>query len=117
MPGTPRADGLMPTLPAGSVTALGVSGVMAVSPDLRSPRTGSRPRGDGRTRTLVSGALMLLTCGLASLAVSGCGVVSGWFDDDTPKPQAVPVLKVAIGQCFATPPQQSELTDLESVPC
>ena len=119
MPGSPGADGLMSTLPAGSVaaTALGGTGVVTMSPtDLSLPAdtTGQPIAG---SRTLLGGALRLLVLGFASLALSGCGVVSGWFGDDTPKPQAVPVLKVAVGQCFATPPEESELTDLESLPC
>ena len=92
---------------------------MAVSPDGRSLPT----LGDGRRiqpqRTLLGGALTLLACGLASLTLSGCGWVSGWFgNDDTPKPQAVSVFKVSVGQCFATPEKpQTELTDLQSLPC
>jgi hypothetical protein len=101
-----------------AATARAVSGVMAVSPDERSLPT----RGDGRriepSRTLLSGALTLLACGLA-MTLSGCGWVSGWFgNDDTPKPQAVSVFKVAVGQCFATPEKpQTEITDLQAVPC
>jgi hypothetical protein len=96
-----------------------------VSPDHRSlltrGETDNDPPGETRgsrpPRTLLSGALLLLTCGLACIALSGCGMVSGWLDDDTPEPQAVPVFKISVGQCFATPPQESELTDLQSVPC
>jgi hypothetical protein len=91
---------------------------MSVSPNERSLSTRG---GGGRiqpSRTLLSGALTLVACGLA-MALSGCGWVSGWFgDDETPKPEAVSVFKVSVGQCFATPEkQQTELTDLEAVPC
>jgi hypothetical protein len=98
------------------VTAFGVSGVMAVSPDERSLPTGGGRRVE-RSRSLIGGVLTLLACAMASFALSGCGVVSGWFDDDTPQPQAVSVLKVAVGQCFATPPEENELTALDSLPC
>ena len=109
----------MPTLPAGqrAATALGVTGVVTVSPNDPSLPADITGRPVAGPRTLLSGALLLLALGVASLALTGCGVVSGWFEDDTPKPQAVPVLKVAVGQCFATPPQESELTDLQSLPC
>jgi hypothetical protein len=83
--------------------------------DLSLPAITGPPMAD--SRTLLGGALRLLVLAFASLALSGCGVVSGWIGDDSPKPEAVPVLKVSVGQCFATPPQKSELTDLESLPC
>jgi hypothetical protein len=91
--------------------------VVTVSPNDPSLPADITGRPVAGPRTLLSGALLLLALGVASLALTGCGVVSGWFEDDTPKPQAVPVLKVAVGQCFATPPQESELTDLQSLPC
>lgn len=100
-----------------AATALGVTGVVTVSPNDPSLPADITGRPVAGPRTLLSGALLLLALGVASLALTGCGVVSGWFEDDTPKPQAVPVLKVAVGQCFATPPQESELTDLQSLPC
>jgi hypothetical protein len=68
-------------------------------------------------RSKSGGVARVLIVAAAVLPLSGCGVVSGWFEDDTPKPQAVSVLKVSVGQCFATPPQETELTDLESLPC
>ena len=87
---------------------------MAVGPDERPLSTRVGGRRTKPSRTLLSGALTLLACGLA-MTLSGCGWVSGWFgDDNTPKPQAVPVFKVAVGQCFATPEKvQTEITDLE----
>ena len=87
-----------------AATALGVTGVVTVSPNDLSLPADITGRPIAGSRTLLSGALTLLALGVASLALSGCGVVSGWFDDDTPKPQAVSVLKVSVGQCFATPP-------------
>jgi hypothetical protein len=91
---------------------------MAVSPDERSLPARGGSRRIEPSRTLLSGALTLLACGLA-MTLSGCGWVSGWFgNDDTPKPQAVSVFKVAVGQCFATPEKpQTEITDLQAVPC
>ena len=55
----------------------------------------------------------------AALTLAGCGWTSSWFgDDDTPKPEAISVFKVSVGQCFATPDKaQTELTDIDSVPC
>ena len=50
--------------------------------------------------------------------LSGCGVVSGWFGDEEPKPQAVSVFQVSVDQCFATPERvTAELADIQSVPC
>ena len=55
---------------------------------------------------------------IALFTLAGCGVVSGWFGDDEPKPQAVSVFQVSVGQCFATPEKvQQELADIQSVPC
>ena len=55
---------------------------------------------------------------IALFTLAGCGVVSGWFSDDEPKPQAVSVFQVSVGQCFATPEKvQQELADIQSVPC
>ena len=63
-----------------------------------------------------TGGMFAVAIGLFTLG--GCGVVSGWFGDDEPKPQAVSVFKVSVGQCFATPEQvQAELADIQSVPC
>jgi hypothetical protein len=92
---------------------------MAVGPDRRSLPDYLAGQRIEPSRTLLNGALVLLACGLASLALTGCGVVSGWFGgDDAPKPQAVSVFKVSVGQCFATPEEaQTEITDLQAVPC
>jgi|GEM_PF-1440498 len=81
----------------------------------------------GTTRTVTTGrsfGVAIRTGGsfsavaIALFTLAGCGVVSGWFGDDEPKPQAVSVFQVSVGQCFATPEKvQQELADIQSVPC
>lgn len=54
----------------------------------------------------------------ATVGLSGCGWVSGWFGDDGPQTEAVSVLKATPGQCFVGQQKiEAEITDLQSVPC
>jgi Septum formation len=63
------------------------------------------------------GVVLAIVTAMAGL--SGCGWVSSWFSsDDTPKPEAVSVLKVNVGQCFAAQDTfNAEIADLQSVAC
>ena len=115
-----------------SPQALGVTGVMAVGAPGRSahpvcPSSAAFSARAGTTRSVTAArsvTVAIRTGGtfsavaIALFTLAGCGVVSGWFGDDEPKPQAVSVFQVSVGQCFATPEKvQQELADIQSVPC
>ena len=120
MPPAKGTDGLMPSAPnAGSVACWrsALTGVVAMGTALRPGNPAHAAHLVPSSRSISRNAVRALIIAVGVVPLAACGVVSGWFGDDTPKPQAVPVLKVSIGQCFATPPQESELTDLESLPC